>query len=123
MKAPTKEQLFDYLCRVNEHSQNERLPDSEFLFIARDGATCWGKTYAEAVRNGYLHDYELGNDKELKGPVVFIDEPFSGNEIRDIMKLANPELRRIFETYLFDLENPGKPVPVSTSPKEAEPPL
>lgn len=65
MKEPTKEQLFDYVCRVNEKSQNETVPDSDFLFIAHDGATCWGKTYAEAVMNAYRHDYELGNDKVM----------------------------------------------------------
>ena len=54
-----KSECFDYLCWLNETHQSERVKDIDFLELASDGTTCWGKTYAEAVEMAMRHDKEL----------------------------------------------------------------
>lgn len=54
-----KADCFDYLCWLGETEQSDRVKCSHFLVLASDGTTCWGKTYAGAVRAAMRHDKEL----------------------------------------------------------------
>lgn len=51
--------LFSYLCWLEEKQQHERVPEADFLCLASDGVTCWGKSYAEAVKVAMEHDKQL----------------------------------------------------------------
>lgn len=54
-----KADLFDYLCWLEEKEQRNRVPGADFLCLASDGTTCWGKTYSEAVKVAMQHDKGL----------------------------------------------------------------
>ncbi len=54
-----KSDCFDYLCWLNETEQRENVKTADFLVMASDGTTCWGKTYADAVKVAMHHDKEL----------------------------------------------------------------
>jgi len=54
-----KADCFDYLCWLNETEQRENVKTADFLVMASDGTTCWGKTYADAVKVAMHHDKEL----------------------------------------------------------------
>ena len=54
-----KAECFDYLCWLNETEQRERVKDADFLVLASDGTTCWGKTWADAVKAAMRHDKDL----------------------------------------------------------------
>lgn len=51
-----KSELFDYLCWLEEKEQGERVPEADFLVMASDGRTCWGKSYAVAVATAMEYD-------------------------------------------------------------------
>jgi hypothetical protein len=50
-----KADLFDYLCWLEQAGKPVEIKD-EHLCLAGDGTTCWGKTYAEAVRVAMEYD-------------------------------------------------------------------
>lgn len=58
-----KADMFDYLCWLEDFcSFRQAALDGkagDYLCMASDGTTCWGKTYAEAVRVAMEHDKEL----------------------------------------------------------------
>ena len=54
-----KSDCFDYLCWLNETEQRENVKTADFLVMASDGTTCWGKTYADAAKVAMHHDKEL----------------------------------------------------------------
>lgn len=54
-----KSDCFDYICWLGETQQRENVKEAPFLVLASDGTTCWGKTYAEAVKVAMQHDKEL----------------------------------------------------------------
>ena len=54
-----KADMFDYLCWLNETEQSDRVKGIDFLVLASDGTTCWGKTFEEAVKVAMRHDKEL----------------------------------------------------------------
>lgn len=54
-----KADCFDYLCWLNETEQQENVKGSHFLVMASDGTTCWGHSYADAVKVAMKHDKEL----------------------------------------------------------------
>jgi hypothetical protein len=54
-----KADLFDYVCWLEQMHQSERVKNADYLVFASDGTTCWGKTYAEAVKVAMQHDKEL----------------------------------------------------------------
>lgn len=54
-----KADCFDYLCWLNETEQRENVKEADFLVLASDGITCWGKTFADAVKVAMHHDKEL----------------------------------------------------------------
>ena len=54
-----KADMFDYLCWLNETHQSENVKSADFVELASDGTTCWGKTYAEAIEAAMRHDKEL----------------------------------------------------------------
>jgi hypothetical protein len=53
-----KADLFDYLCWLETKRQAElpALLCNEYLVLASDGTTCWGKTYADAAKVAMNHD-------------------------------------------------------------------
>ncbi len=48
--------MFEYLCWLEESHQREAVPKADFLVLAFDGTTCWGKSYEQAVHNAMEHD-------------------------------------------------------------------
>lgn len=53
-----KADLFDYLCWLEAKHQGE-LPGNvyrDYLVLAGDGTTCWGKSYPDAVKAAMQHD-------------------------------------------------------------------
>ena len=54
-----KADCFDYLCWLEETLQSDRVKGAKFLVLASDGHTCWGNTYADAVKVSMKHDREL----------------------------------------------------------------
>jgi hypothetical protein len=54
-----KSDCFDYLCWLEETHQSENVKGADFLVMASDGTTCWGKTYSDAVKVAMHHDKEL----------------------------------------------------------------
>lgn len=54
-----KADCFDYLCWLNETEQRENVKTADFLVMASDGTTCWGKSYSDAVKVAMQHDKEL----------------------------------------------------------------
>lgn len=62
-----KADLFDYLCWL-ELKRTQQLPDSaqgtDYLCLASDGTTCWGKTYGEAVQIAKKYEETIFDDKE-----------------------------------------------------------
>jgi ribulose-5-phosphate 4-epimerase/fuculose-1-phosphate aldolase len=54
-----KADCFDYLCWLEETQQSDRVKSIDFLLMASDGTTCWGKTFEAAVHKAMLHDKEL----------------------------------------------------------------
>lgn len=62
-KMQLKADLFDYLCWLEDFCcfRQAALDGNagDYLVTASDGTTCWGKTYAEAVRVAMEHDKEM----------------------------------------------------------------
>jgi hypothetical protein len=62
-KLMLKAEMFDYLCWLEDYCVFRAASldgqAGDYLVTASDGATCWGKTYAEAVRVAMEHDKEL----------------------------------------------------------------
>ena len=58
-----KADMFDYLCWLEQCQKPVELRD-QFLCLASDGTTCWGKNYAEAVRVAMEHDKGIQDGKE-----------------------------------------------------------
>jgi len=54
-----KADCFDYLCWLAETEQRENVKTADFLVMASDGTTCWGKSYADCVKVAMKHDKEL----------------------------------------------------------------
>ena len=54
-----KSDCFDYLCWLEETHQSENVKGCKYLVLASDGTTCWGHTYADAVKVAMHHDKEL----------------------------------------------------------------
>lgn len=58
-----KSDMFDYLCWLEDFSvlRTNAIDGNvcDYLCLASDGTSCWGKTYAEAVRVAMEHDKEL----------------------------------------------------------------
>lgn len=54
-----KAECFDYICWLEETQQSENVKGAAFLVLASDGTTCWGKSYADAVKVAMHHDKEL----------------------------------------------------------------
>jgi len=54
-----KADYFDYICWLEETQQRDNVKEAPFLVMASDGTTCWGKTFADAVRKAMRHDKEL----------------------------------------------------------------
>ena len=54
-----KADMFDYLCWLDGMHSPESLHGVQRLCMASDGTTCWGNTYAEAVRVAMEYDKEL----------------------------------------------------------------
>ena len=54
-----KADCFDYVCWLEETQQSENVKGADFLVLASDGTTCWGKSYADAVKVAMHHDKEL----------------------------------------------------------------
>ena len=54
-----KSDCFDYLCWLAETEQRENVKTADFLVMASDGTTCWGKSYADCVKVAMKHDKEL----------------------------------------------------------------
>jgi hypothetical protein len=73
-----KAELFDYLCWLEEKEQHERVPNADFLCLASDGTTCWGKTYADAVKVAFHHDKGLQDASPPNTKVSDGSEPFAG---------------------------------------------
>lgn len=66
-----KSDCFDYLCWLEETHQSENVKGADFLVMASDNTTCWGKTFADAVKAAMQHDKELYDavkDLELPEP-------------------------------------------------------
>lgn len=58
-----KADMFDYLCWLEDYCAFRQAAldgkAGDYLVLAADGTTCWGKTYAEAVRVAMEHDKEM----------------------------------------------------------------
>lgn len=54
-----KADCFDYLCWLEETRQSDNVKGIDFLVMASDGTTCWGKRFADAVKVAMQHDKEL----------------------------------------------------------------
>lgn len=58
-----KAEMLDYLCWLEDFCQFRKAAldgkANDYLVLASDGTTCWGKTYAEAVRVAMEHDKEI----------------------------------------------------------------
>lgn len=54
-----KADMFDYLCWLETVTQPEEVLGTKYLVLASDHTTCWGETYAEAVRVAMEHDKEI----------------------------------------------------------------
>lgn len=58
-----KADMFDYLCWLEDFCAFRQSAldgkAGDYLVLAADGTTCWGKTYAEAVRVAMEHDKEM----------------------------------------------------------------
>jgi hypothetical protein len=53
--------LFGYLAWLEDHRDHgdTDLKGADYLVLASDGTTCWGKTFMEAVQVAEQHDREL----------------------------------------------------------------
>ena len=53
--------LFGYLAWLEDHRDHGDidLKRADYLILASDGTTCWGKTFMEAVQVAEQHDREL----------------------------------------------------------------
>lgn len=60
-----KSDLFDYLCWLeSEHTKdNPEVKDCPYMILASDNTTCWGETYADAVKVAMNHDKGIADDK------------------------------------------------------------
>ena len=73
-----KADCFDYVCWLEETQQSETVKGADFLVLASDGTTCWGKSYADAVKVAMHHDKELYDavqDLEANPPNDGADAP------------------------------------------------
>lgn len=50
--------LFGYLAWLEDHRDTD-FKGADYLVLASDGTTCWGKTFMEAVQVAEQHDREL----------------------------------------------------------------
>ena len=64
-----KADMFDYLCWLDGMQSPEELHGVQRLCIASDGTTCWGHTYAEAVRVAMEHDKEIFDAMKTQPPI------------------------------------------------------
>jgi hypothetical protein len=64
-----KADMFDYLCWLDGMQSPEELHGVQRLCIASDGTTCWGHTYAEAVRVAMEHDKEIFDAMQTQPPI------------------------------------------------------
>ncbi|OQC27644.1 MAG: hypothetical protein BWX67_02354 [Thermotogae bacterium ADurb.Bin062] len=78
-----KAEMFDYLCWLEDFCVfREAALDGkagDYLVTASDGTTCWGKTYAEAVRVAMEHDKELHDATSPNTPVTDAEPPTPAN--------------------------------------------
>lgn len=75
-----KADCFDYLCWLAETEQRENVKTADFLVLASDGTTCWGKSYADCVKVAMQHDKELYDAvKNLENPITTPPSPPAGN--------------------------------------------
>lgn len=63
-----KADMFDYLCWLDGMHGPEHLHGVDRLCMASDGTTCWGKSYADAVRVAMEHDKEIFDAMEAASP-------------------------------------------------------
>ncbi len=63
-----KADMFDYLCWLDGMHGPESLHGVDRLCMASDGTTCWGKSYADAVRVAMAHDKEIFDAMEAASP-------------------------------------------------------
>ena len=63
-----KADMFDYLCWLDGMHGPESLHGVDRLCMASDGTTCWGKSYADAVRVAMEHDKEIFDAMEAASP-------------------------------------------------------
>lgn len=63
-----KADMFDYLCWLDGMHGPEQLHGVDRLCMASDGTTCWGKSYADAVRVAMEHDKEIFDAMEAASP-------------------------------------------------------
>jgi len=58
-----KADMFDYICWLEDFCQFRQAAldgkGGDYLVLASDGTTCWGKTYAEAVRVAMEEDKQI----------------------------------------------------------------
>ena len=64
-----KARLFDYICWLEKRNSDEMELRGDYVVLASDSHTCWGKTYAEAVKNANNYDIGMALLSEIK------DEP------------------------------------------------
>lgn len=77
-----KADMFDYLCWLDGMHGPEQLHGVDRLCMASDGTTCWGKSYADAVRVAMEHDKEIFDAMEAASPNAEIcNEPERKKEI------------------------------------------
>lgn len=66
--AQLKAEMFDYLCWLEDFCAFRTAAldgkAGDYLCLASDGTTCWGKTYAEAVRVAMEQDKETHDATE-----------------------------------------------------------
>lgn len=73
MTDAEKVALFDYWCWLETVSAPEELSmTAPALVLASDGTTCWGDTFADALRVAWLHDRELYED--TRGAINLLTE-------------------------------------------------
>lgn len=75
-----KADMFDYLCWLDGIQSPEELHGVQRLCIASDGTTCWGHTYADAVRVAMEHDKEIFDAMQTEPPIN-VHDPRGGNTL------------------------------------------
>lgn len=92
-----KADMFDYLCWLEDFCQFRQAAldgkAGDYIVMASDGTTCWGKTYAEAVRVAMEHDKEIHDASECALPPP--PESPATAESQQITMSDNPEAGRL----------------------------